>query len=399
MHILIINSGSSSVKFQLFHQKNKNFQLIAKGQAEALNLPNSQFSIIDNQKQTHTLKTPIKDHVAAMKITLQELSKLGLISKQNPIQLIGHRVVHGGEKYTKPTIITPKVLSEIQKISNLAPLHNPANIACIKACQKIFRKIPQVAVFDTSFHNTIAPEAYLYAIPFQLYKKHSIRRYGFHGTNHRYVSTQATKILRTKKLPAARLITVHLGNGCSVTAIKNGKSINTSMGYTPLEGLVMGTRSGDLDPALIPVLSEKLKLSSTEVINFLNKKSGLLGMTEISSDMRTIWAAAQQKNPSALLALSIYSRRIAHYINAYIGFLGGIDAIIFTGGIGENAYYIRQQVANYLSHLNIKLNKSANLKNQLFINAASSKTKVMIIPANEELEIAKQSLSLVQKTS
>lgn len=253
MHILIINSGSSSVKFQLFHQKNKNFKLIAKGQAEALNLPNSQFSIIAENQKPHTIKTPIKDHIAAMKITLQELEKLGLISKENPIQLIGHRVVHGGEKYTKPTIITPKILAEIQKLSNLAPLHNPANIACIKACQKIFHKIPQVAVFDTSFHNTIAPEAYLYAIPFQLHKKHAIRRYGFHGTNHQYISRQAAKILRSKKLTAKRLITVHLGNGCSVTAIKNGKSIETSMGYTPLEGLVMGTRSGDIDPALIPV--------------------------------------------------------------------------------------------------------------------------------------------------
>lgn len=395
MLILVINSGSSSVKFSLFRSGQK-MELIAKGMAEALNLPNSQFSIANGNK-SYTLKQPIKNHSVALQLTLRELKKLGLISEKQPISLIGHRVVHGGEKYSKPTIITPAVLREIKKISVLAPLHNPANIACIEACQKIFQKVTQVAVFDTSFHTTMAPEAYLYAVSQSLYHKHSIRRYGFHGTNHQYVCEEATKILRQKKLPFKRLITVHLGNGCSITAIKNGRSIDTSMGYTPLEGLVMGTRSGDIDPALIPVLSQKMKMTTDETINFLNKKSGLLGISGLSSDMRDIWAAAKRKNKSALLTLDIYARRIAKYINAYIGFLGGIDAIVFTGGIGENAFYIRQRVAQYLEHLKIKLNKPSNLANHTFINSSSSQARVMIIPANEELEIARQSLKLVQK--
>lgn len=395
MLILIINSGSSSIKFQLFNS-GKSLQLIAKGMAEALNLPNSQFSIA-NGKKSYTIQKPIKNHSAALQLVLSELKKLGLISKDQSIGLIGHRVVHGGEKYNKPSIITPSVLREIKKISVLAPLHNPANITCIEACQKIFPGIKQVAVFDTAFHSTIPAEAYLYAIPFQLHRQYGIRRYGFHGTNHQYVSRKASKLLREKKLPAKRLITIHLGNGCSITAIKNGKSIDTSMGYTPLEGLVMGTRSGDIDPALIPVLAEKLKITESEAVNFLNKKSGLLGMSGLSSDMRTIWAAAKRRNSTALLALDIYSRRIAKYINAYIGFLGGVDAIIFTGGIGENAFYIRQRVCQYLAHLKISLNKSANLANKAFINSSSSSAKIMIIPANEELEIARESLQLVQK--
>lgn len=396
MLILVINSGSSSIKFQLFNHKKSDFTILAKGQAEAINLTNSQFSLTSS-KITHTLSIPIPNHASAINLIMTELQKSGLITDKDPISLIGHRVVHGGEKYSQPVIITPKVLNDIKSLCALAPLHNPANIACIEACQKTFPKIKQVAVFDTAFHSSIAPEAYLYAIPTDLHQKHGIRRYGFHGTNHQYISREAAKLLRNKKSPHQKIITVHLGNGCSITAIKNTRSIATSMGYTPLEGLVMGTRSGDIDPALIPVLAEKLKLNTTEVINFLNKKSGLLGLSGLSSDMRAIWAAARRRNPTALLTMDIYSRRIAQYINAYIGFLGGIDAIVFTGGIGENAYYIRKRVCNYLKHLQISLDSTRNKNNQLFINTNKSRAKLMILPANEELEIARQSHKLFLK--
>ncbi len=396
MLILVINSGSSSIKFQLFNHKKSAFTILAKGQAEAINLPNSQFSLTSS-KITHTLSIPIPSHASAIHLIMTELQKSGLITNRDPISLIGHRVVHGGEKYSQPVIITPKVLKEIKSLCALAPLHNPANLACIEACQKTFPKIKQVAVFDTAFHSSIAPEAYLYAIPTDLHQKHGIRRYGFHGTNHQYIGREAAKLLRNKKFPHQKIITVHLGNGCSITAIKNTRSIATSMGYTPLEGLVMGTRSGDIDSALIPVLAEKLKLTTSEVINFLNKKSGLLGLSGLSSDMRTIWAAARRRNPAALLSMDIYARRIAQYINAYIGFLGGIDAIVFTGGIGENAYYIRKRVCNYLKHLQISLDSKRNKNNQLFINTSNSRAKLMILPANEELEIARQSHKLFLK--
>ncbi len=393
MLVLVINSGSSSIKLRLFQNQKGQLTLLANGFAEAINLPNSQFTFKSTQS-SETIKLPIKNHTEALAIAMQQLRKKQSISTDK-IALICHRVVHGGEKYQRPILITPRVLQEIKKISPLAPLHNPANITCIEASQQIFPGVKQVAVFDTAFHATLPEEAYLYALPPQLYSKFGIRRYGFHGINHQYVSEEAIKILRHKKLPYRKLITVHLGNGCSMTAIKNGKSIDTSMGYTPLQGLIMGTRSGDVDPALITVLAQRLKITPDGAEDYLNEKSGILGVSGLSSDMRTIYASAQKDNLRAQLAIRMFSRRIGQYLNSYIGILGGVDAIIFTGGIGEHAFYVRDKALSYLKHLGILLDSRQNKANKLFINSAKSKAKIIIIPANEELEIAKQALQLI----
>ncbi len=394
MLILVINSGSSSIKFKIFRQTGLNFSLKVKGMAEAIGLKNSQLGIASD-RDAKLIKLPLENHLQALKAIFDHLKKFQFLTEKDHIELIGHRIVHGGEKYIKPVKVTPKILSDIKKLSELAPLHNPAHIACMEACVKIFPHIPQVAAFDTSFHSTMPKTAYLYAIPTDLYKKFGLRRYGFHGINNEYVTREATRLLKQRRQKYQKLICVHLGNGCSMTAIKNGKSIENSMGFTPLEGLMMGTRSGDIDPALLEVLSNKLKKDLHETTEFLNKQSGLLGMSGLSSDMRTIHAAVQKKNPRAMQALDSYCYRIGKYLNAYIGLLGGIDAIIMTGGVGENAWYAREKIFSYTGHLNVTLDKQKNRKNQTFLENKNSRAKIMIIPANEELEIARQAVKLI----
>lgn len=394
MSILVINAGSSSIKFSLFQKQSGKMTLKAHGMADAIGLKNSEL-IIENEHVKAAQKTPLKTHAEALQRIFQALQGTHLLAKNN-LKLIGHRVVHGGEKYKKTTRITSTILRDLKKMSPLAPLHNPANISCIETCTKIFTGLPQIAVFDTAFHQTIPEIAYLYALPTDMYKKHGIRKYGFHGINHQHVFKQAKKTLRTAKTSSNRIITIHLGNGCSMTAIKNGLSVENSMGYTPLEGLPMGTRSGDLDPALVKVIGEKTHLKLPHTIDLLNQKSGLLGLSGLSSDMRTIWAAAQKGQKQALLTMDIYSYRIAKYLNAYIGVLGGVDAIVFTGGIGENAWYIRNRILNYVKHLGIAPDSRKNHANATFFQSRTSSAKLMIIPANEELEIALQASELVK---
>lgn len=393
MIILVINSGSSSIKFRVFKNTTKGPQPIANGTADAIGLSNSKLIIAHNGTEK-VQKIQLSNHKTSLHKIFQALEAEKVIANSEDIKIIGHRIVHGGEKYKKPVKITPTVIKNLKKLIPLAPLHNPANIACIEACSKIFPKAKQIGVFDTSFHQTMPELGFLYALPPELYTKHGIRRYGFHGINHKYVSDEARKLLKKRHRKNTRIITVHLGNGCSMTAIKNGQSIENSMGYTPLEGLPMGTRSGDIDPALVEILSKKLQKTLPETTNYLNKECGLLGMSGLSSDMRTIWSAIQKKSPQAIKTLDLYCYRIAKHLNAYIGILGGVDAIIFTAGIGENAWYVREKILNYTKHLKISADKTANKKNETFFQNKNSTCALMIIPANEELEIARQAAKL-----
>lgn len=351
MKILIFNAGSSSLKFELF---------------ETAPLKSLYEGHFDNHGK------PIENFERAVSEAIHILIKKRAIKNLSDISAIGHRVVHGGEKYTKPTKITPAVINTIKKMSSLAPLHNPPNLACILACRKIFPKTKQVAVFDTAFHHTMPEKAYLYGLPYSLSSKRGIRRYGFHGISHQYVFEQARKKLGAKK--TRRTITCHLGNGCSITAILNGKVIDTSMGFTPLEGVPMGTRSGDIDPAIIFHLIEN-GMSAKEAENLLTKKSGLLGVSQISSDVRDLWLRYKKKDQRAKRTLHWFAYRIAKYIGAYAVALGGLDCIVFTGGIGENAPYVRRWILNYL---------------KIF-----QKKKVLIIPTDEEKKIAEEIIALV----
>lgn len=368
MHILVINCGSSSLKYELFTSSKKN-------------LTSKEEGLIDRIGQ----KGQVKNHEQAVK---KVLAKIG-----PDVDAVGHRVVHGGEKYTQATKIKPAVIEQIRKLSKLAPLHNPPNLAGIKACQKLLPKVPQVAIFDTSFHQTMPPKAYLYALPQNLYAKKGIRRYGFHGSSHSYVGKETYKLLNKKN---AKIVTVHLGNGSSITAIDGGKSVDTTMGYTPLEGLPMGTRSGDLDPSVVLLLSEKLGTKKADEL--LNKKSGLKGISGFSSDMRDLWHESKKKTAKgkrAQLAMTILSYKIAKYIGAYSATLKGLDAVTFTGGIGEKAHYIRNEVCGYLSHLGVKLDASKNRSNKTQISSKGSKVKVFVIPTDEEKEIAAETVKIL----
>ncbi|MCC7197528.1 acetate kinase [Candidatus Peregrinibacteria bacterium] len=387
MLILVINAGSSSMKFQLM-DSGKNFTTLVKGIVDRLGQEEQIYSDNKGHKET----TKIESYSEALDYILKHFIKHNVIKSFQDIKAVGHRVVHGGEAYKKPTVITPKVLKTITELSSLAPLHNPPNIEGIKACKKVLPTIPQVAVFDTSFHQTMPEKAFLYALPLELYKKHNIRRYGFHGTSHTYVLQQALKILNKKN---AKVITCHLGNGCSVTATRNGKSVDTSMGFTPLEGLMMGTRCGDLDPALPLALIKTLKTTPEKIDQLLNRESGLKGISGKYSDMRDIWATCK-KDSKSKLAMEIYCYRIAKYIGAYAAALNGVDAIAFTAGIGENAWYVRKMVCDYLTFLGLALDKKKNLLNKPLITTPKSKVKVLVIPTNEEKEIAQETAKLLK---
>lgn len=381
MNILVINAGSSSLKFQLL----KNGVCLAKGIVDSLGEKNCIFKASIGAKK-------IEEHIA-IKTYEQAIHKVSEFLKKQQIDAIGHRVVHGGEKYHSATIIDQKVIKAIDELSDLAPLHNPPNLKAILACKKLFPQLPQVAVFDTSFHQTIPEKAYLYALPYQLYEKLKIRRYGFHGPSHAYVSRETAKLLKKN---SAKIITCHLGNGSSITAVHNGKSVDTSMGFTPLEGLPMGTRSGDIDPAIIFYLKKKLKLSPEKIEKILLKDSGLKGISEISWDMRKIWASAQKNNKRAQLTLSILAYRIAKYIGAYATAMNGVDAITFTGGIGENAWYVRKEVCQYLEFLGLQIDSQKNKLNATLISTPKSHIKVFVIPTNEEEEIAAETRQILK---
>lgn len=392
--IIAINAGSSSLKFQLFEMPSE--EVITKGLIERIGLDNAVFNISVNGEKMKEV-TDIPDHDVAVKILLDKLTNLGIIQSLDEIEGIGHRVVHGGEAFNDSVIISDGVLAKIDELSELAPLHNPANITGIKAFQQVLPNVPAVAVFDTAFHQTMPESSFLYSLPYEYYEKYGIRKYGFHGTSHKYVSERAAEMLG-RPLEQLRLISCHLGNGASITAIEGGKSIDTSMGFTPLAGVTMGTRSGNIDPALIPFIMEKTGKNADEVLDILNKKSGMLGVSGFSSDLRDIETQAVEGNERAELALEVFANRIHKYIGSYASRMFGVDAIIFTAGIGENSDVIRERVLQGLEFMGVYWDPALNKVRgeEAFINYPHSPVKVMIIPTNEEVMIARDVVRLAK---
>ncbi|MFE8697012.1 acetate kinase [Cytobacillus sp. FJAT-53684] len=390
--IIAINAGSSSLKFQLFEMPSE--EVITKGLIERIGLNDSIFNIVANGEKVKEIRD-IPNHDVAVKLLLEKLTSLGIIQSLDEIEGIGHRVVHGGEEFSDSVLITDEVLSKIEELSELAPLHNPANITGIKAFQQVLPNVPAIGVFDTAFHQTMPASSFLYSLPYEYYKEYGIRKYGFHGTSHKYVSQRAAEMLG-RPLEQLRLISCHLGNGASIAAIEGGKSIDTSMGFTPLAGVTMGTRSGNIDPALIPFIMEKTNQTADEVLDVLNKKSGMLAVSGFSSDLRDIEVQASEGNERAKLALEVFAGRIHKYIGSYAAKMYGVDAIIFTAGIGENSDVIRARVLQGLEFMGIYWDPSLNKVRgeEAFINYPHSPVKVMIIPTDEEVMIARDVVRL-----
>lgn len=384
---MAINAGSSSLKFQLFEMPSET--VLTKGLVERIGLDNAVFTIsVNGEKQTDI--TEIPDHAVAVKILVEKLLSQNIIQSYDEITGVGHRVVHGGEKFADSVLITDETLAEIEALSDLAPLHNPANIVGIKAFQDILPNIPAVAVFDTAFHQTMPEKSFLYSLPYEYYEKYGVRKYGFHGTSHKYVSERAAELLG-RPIEQLRLISCHLGNGASIAAIEGGKSIDTSMGFTPLAGVAMGTRSGNIDPALIPFIMEKTGKTADEVLNVLNKESGLLGVSGISSDLRDLIKASAEGNERAETALEVFASRIHKYIGSYAARMSGVDAIIFTAGIGENSDVVRARVLRGLEFMGVYWDPALNSVQgeEAFISYPHSPVKVMVIPTDEEVMIAR----------
>ncbi|WP_342048194.1 acetate kinase [Bacillus sp. OTU530] len=385
--VIAINAGSSSLKFKLFEMPNE--EVLTAGLVERIGLDKGVFTILVNgEKVTEIIDIP--DHAVAVKILLSKLTDLEIIQSLNEIEGIGHRVVHGGEKFNDSVFITEETLREIENLSELAPLHNPANIIGIKAFKEVLPNVNAVAVFDTAFHQTMPEQSFLYSLPYEYYENYGIRKYGFHGTSHKYVSERAAELL-DRPIEELRLISCHLGNGASIAAIEGGKSIETSMGFTPLAGVAMGTRSGNIDPALIPFIMEKTGCSEIEVLDILNKKSGLLGISGLSSDLRDIEQAAEEGNDRARTSLEVFASQIHKYIGSYAARMCGVDAIIFTAGIGENSSEVRSRVLHGLEFMGVYWNAELNQVRgkEAFISYPHSPVKVMIIPTNEEVMIAR----------
>ncbi len=391
MKILSLNCGSSSVKYKLFELETE--KVLCKGAIERIGEKNSIFS--HSCESGIRKEFPIKNHKQAIAIILQALTckEHGAVQSLEELDGIGHRVVHGGEKFKDSVKIDKQVINEIKTNFELAPLHNPANLEGILACKEIVPNIFQAAVFDTAFHQTMPEKAFIYGLPFEFYEKHKIRRYGFHGTSHKFVMHKAAKYLE-KDLSEFNAITCHLGNGASITAIKNGKSVDTSMGFTPLEGLVMGTRSGSIDPAIIQFIHEKENMNVKEIIHLLNKKSGLLGISKKSNDLRDLLG---DNSPNARIALDVFTYSIIKTIGAYAAAMNGFDVLIFTAGIGENSSKIREKVCESLSFLGITIDSAKNNENELEISCADSKRKVLVVPTNEELLIARETGHLLNE--
>lgn len=385
--ILAINAGSSSFKFQLFNMPSE--EVLTKGLVERIGMDNSVFNIMVNgEKKKEIIDIP--DHSVAVQLLLEKLTQYNIINSLDEIEGIGHRVVHGGEVFNDSALITDDTLQKIESLSDLAPLHNPANVVGIKAFKEVLPNVPAVAVFDTAFHQTMPEESYLYSLPYDYYEKYGIRKYGFHGTSHKYVTERAAELLG-RPIEELRLISCHLGNGASIAAVEGGKSIDTSMGFTPLEGVAMGTRSGSIDPALIPYIMHKTGQDADEVINVLNKKSGLLGLSGFSSDLRDIEEAAEEGHKRAQLALQVFADRIHKYIGSYAARMCGVDAIIFTAGIGENSDVVRELVLRGLEFMGVYWDPALNKVRgkEAFINYPHSPVKVLVIPTNEEVMIAR----------
>ncbi len=398
MNILVINCGSSSLKFQLIDSESE--KCIAKGLCERIGIEGSMITYAPEGGEKEKTTTPMPDHTEAIRLVLAALTneKTGVVKSLDEIGAVGHRIVHGGEKFTSSVIINDEVIEAIKECNDLAPLHNPANLIGIDACKTLMPTTPMVAVFDTAFHQTMPEEAYLYGIPYEYYEKYKVRRYGFHGTSHSYVSKRAAEVLG-KNYEDLKIVVCHLGNGSSVSAVKNGKCVDTSMGLTPLEGLIMGTRSGDIDPAIIEFLANKEGMTAQEVVNVLNKKSGVLGLSAgLSSDFRDLEDGLAKNDENAIRAMKTFCYRVAKYIGSYAAAMNGIDAICFTAGVGENGPIVRNFVCDRLQFLGIELDQELNNKRgmDLDITTPESKTRVLVIPTNEELAIARETVALVK---
>ena len=397
MKILVINAGSSSLKYQFLDTKTG--EALARGVAERIGLDASQIKHTRNSDGTSRILVSMPNHTAAMHEVLRLLTApgTGVITSLEEIEAIGHRVVHGGEKFAASALITPAVKEAIRSCFVLAPLHNPPNMTGIEACEESMPGIPQVAVFDTAFHQTMPPEAFTYAIPFELYKKLGIRRYGFHGTSHQYVAQRAAHMLG-RDLRDLKIITCHLGNGSSIAAVKNGHAVDTSMGMTPLAGVCMGTRSGDIDPAIPMFLMDREQLTAQQVDDILNKKSGVLGVSGISSDFRDLYAASDAGNARATLALDMFKYQCRKYIGSYAAAMGGVDAIVFTAGVGENNDNIRHDVCAGLEFMGIEIDhdKNAGARTEADVSTEASRVRVLVVPTNEELAIANETARICQ---
>jgi len=397
MKILVVNAGSSSLKYQLIDMNTE--EAIAKGGCERIGLKGSNLKHKTSKGET-VIEKDMPNHKVAVQLVLNTLidTNYGVIKSMDEIGAVGHRVVHSGEDFNKSVVLTDEVMEICEKNAELAPLHMPANIIGIKACKEVMPNTPMVGVFDTAFHSTMPDYAYIYAIPYEDYQKYKIRRYGFHGVSHKYVANEAANYLK-KDIKNLKIITCHLGNGSSITAVDGGKSIDTSMGFTPLEGLPMGTRSGNIDPEVIRFISQKKGLSLTEVMDYLNKKSGVAGISGVSSDFRDLEKAAKEGNYRAQLALNVFNYRCKRFIGSYAASMGGVDCIVFTAGIGENTVEVRKEIMSGLEFLGVKIDLDKNnTKNNgciRDISAADSRVKVLIVPTNEELVIARETKDLV----
>jgi len=397
INVLVINCGSSSLKFQLINSRSED--VIAKGLCERIGIEGSQITYTPAGGEKYETVTPMPDHTRAIELVLKELTdpERGVVKSLDEIGAVGHRLVHGGEKFASSTLINDEVIKAIEECNDLAPLHNPANLIGIKACRELMPDTPMAGVFDTAFHQTMPQEAYLYGVPYRFYEEHKVRRYGFHGTSHSYVSRRAAEILG-REYEDLKFIVCHLGNGASISAVKNGKCVDTSMGLTPLEGLIMGTRSGDIDPAIIEYLCNKEDKSVHEILNVLNKESGVLGLSGgFSSDFRDLEKAYREGDQAAVRAMKAFIYRVVKYIGAYTAAMNGVDVICFTAGIGENNAFIRTSVCEYLAYLGISIDGEANAKRgeEVVISIPESSVKVLVVPTNEELAIARETVALL----
>ncbi|MCI8637840.1 MAG: acetate kinase [Coprococcus sp.] len=395
MNVLVINCGSSSLKFQLINSDTE--AVLAKGLCERIGIDGRlTYQPADGEKAVSDKAMP--SHTEAIQFVIDALTdkETGVVKELSEIGAVGHRVVHGGEKFSQSVVVTPEVKKAIEECNDLAPLHNPANLIGIDACESLMPGTPMVAVFDTAFHQTMPEKAYTYGLPYEYYEKYKVRRYGFHGTSHSFVSKRTAEFLG-KPYDATKTIVCHLGNGSSISAVLNGKSVDTSMGLTPLEGLVMGTRSGDMDPAIMEFIAKKENLDIAGVMNVLNKKSGVEGISGVSSDFRDLASAAGEGNKRAELALEVFAYRVAKYVGSYVAAMNGVDNIAFTAGIGENDCGMRTKICSYLGYLGIAIDEEANGKRgeEIVISTPDSKVTVLVIPTNEELAIARETVALV----
>ena len=397
MRIFVVNCGSSSLKYQLIDMETQ--EVIAKGLAERIGIPGSVLNHQPNNGEKITIEEEMPSHKEALKTVIDALTNkdYGVIKSMDEISAVGHRVVHAGEKFAYSVVLNDEVMNALKECIDLAPLHNPPNILGIEACKELMPDVKMVGVFDTAFHQTMLPYAYIYALPYEYYTKYGVRRYGFHGTSHKYVAERAAAILG-KNIEELKIVTCHLGNGASITAVKNGKSVDTSMGFTPLEGLAMGTRCGDIDPAICGFLMEQEDLDIAGLNNVLNKKSGVLGISGVSSDFRDIENSAEEGNKRAALALEVFAHKVKKYIGSYAAVMGGIDAVVFTAGLGENSVTMRENICDGLEFLGLVIDKDKNniRGKESIISSDDSKAKILLIPTNEELMIAKDTETLIK---